>query len=308
MPKNLEYRVGSRHSDLAMVQTQWAVQSFPLPVRIVQITTTADAVQDRPLKELGGKGMFCRELEQALLQDQVDCVIHSAKDVPTVQTPGTAIIGCVWQRGDRRDAILTGHDHLLSVPSYTNIGTSSARRQVQLQMLRPDCTVKLLRGNIGTRIRRLADGEFSAIVMAECAVQRLNVLDSVNTINHPTWRGQHHVLSVDDMLPAAGAGCVVVQIRQDDKRSWDLWNPLLLPEPTLEMWCERAVLQGIQGDCDTAAGVMAEVKGQQMQLRAGWWDEGAWWTARDEGAVEQWQQLADSVVRTLWQHRAQTPK
>lgn len=301
------YMVGSRQSDLAMVQTQWALQGLTIPIEIKQIVSTGDLVLDRPLSEVGGKGAFCRELEQALLAGQVDCVIHSAKDVPTQIQPGTTLLGCVWQRGDRRDCVLSAYGHFTEIPSYSRVGTSSARRAAQFKLLRPDVDVVTLRGNIGTRLKKLINGEYSAILMAECAVQRLNLLDTQNNWNHPTWSGQHWCLDPQLMLPAAGAGCVVVQIRERDQRSWDLWQPFLLPKETIELWCERAVLAGINGDCDTAAGVVAQVTNQNVKIQAGWWDQDIWWQAEAESPVDAWKNCVSQVVRKLWAHNTQDP-
>lgn len=305
--KNSVYTVGSRQSDLAMVQTQWALMGLPIPTTIKQIVSTGDRVLDRPLSEVGGKGAFCKELEQALLAGEVDCVVHSAKDVPTQIEPGTTLLGCVWQRGDRRDCVLSAYGHISQIPSYTRVGTSSARRAAQFKLLRPDVDVVTLRGNIGTRLKKLINGEYSAIIMAECAVQRLHLLDTVNNWNHPTWSGQHWCLDPQLMLPAAGAGCVVVQIREQDQRSWDLWQPFLLPKETIELWCERAVLAGINGDCDTAAGVMAQVNNHSVRIQAGWWDQNVWWQADEESAVKNWKTCVNQVVQKLWEHTIQNP-
>ena len=305
--KNSVYTVGSRQSDLAMLQTQWALQGLQIPTAIRQIISTGDRVLDRPLSEVGGKGAFCRELEQALLAGEVDCVIHSAKDVPTQIEPGTTLLGCVWQRGDRRDCVLSAYGHISQIPSYSRVGTSSARRAAQFKLLRPDVDVVTLRGNIGTRLKKLINGEYSAIIMAECAVQRLHLLDTVNNWNHPTWSGQHWCLDPQLMLPAAGAGCVVVQIRERDQRSWDLWQPLLLPKETVELWCERAVLAGINGDCDTAAGVVAQVNNHTVRIQAGWWDQDIWWQAEAESAVKDWKTCVQQVVDKLWAHTTQNP-
>jgi len=305
--KNSVYTVGSRQSDLAMVQTQWALQGLTVPTEIKQIISTGDRVLDRPLSEVGGKGAFCRELEEALLAGQVDCVIHSAKDVPTHIQPGTTLLGCVWQRGDRRDCVLSAYSHFTEIPSYSRVGTSSARRAAQFKLLRPDVDVVTLRGNIGTRLKKLINGEYSAILMAECAVQRLHLLDTANNWNHPTWSGQHWCLDPQLMLPAAGAGCVVVQIRERDQRSWDLWQPFLLPKETVELWCERAVLAGINGDCDTAAGVVAQVTNQNVKIQAGWWDQDIWWQAEAESSVDAWKTCVDTVVQKLWAHTTQDP-
>lgn len=305
--KNSVYTVGSRQSDLAMVQTQWALMGLPVPTLIKQIVSTGDRVLDRPLSEVGGKGAFCRELEQELLAGEVDCVIHSAKDVPTQIEPGTTLLGCVWQRGDRRDCVLSAYGHISQIPSYSRVGTSSARRAAQFKLLRPDVDVVTLRGNIGTRLKKLINGEYSAIIMAECAVQRLHLLDTVNNWNHPTWSGQHWCLDPQLMLPAAGAGCVVVQIREKDQRSWDLWQPFLLPKETVELWCERAVLAGINGDCDTAAGVVAHVNNHTVRIQAGWWDQDVWWQADAESSVKDWKTCVKQVVDKLWAHTTQNP-
>jgi hydroxymethylbilane synthase len=290
-----------------MVQAQWALMGLPVPTLIKQIVSTGDRVLDRPLSEVGGKGAFCRELEQELLEGKVDCVIHSAKDVPTRILPGTTLLGCVWQRGDRRDCVLSAYDHFTEIPSYSRVGTSSARRAAQFKLLRPDVEVATLRGNIGTRLKKLINGEYSAIIMAECAVQRLHLLDVENNWNHPTWSGRHWCLDPQLMLPAAGAGCVVVQIREKDQRSWDLWQPFLLPKETVELWCERAVLEGINGDCDTAAGVVAQVNKHQLRVQAGWWDQDVWWQADAESSVIDWKSCVQQVVDKLWAHTIQNP-
>jgi hydroxymethylbilane synthase len=257
-------RIGTRGSPLALVQAgavrDGLVAAHPdLAVEIVPIRTTGDQVQDRRLMEIGGKGLFTKEIEEALLDGRIDCAVHSMKDLETWLPEGLAI-GAMLPREDARDALIarTGAS-LAALPRGSVVGTSSLRRQAQLLALRPDLKVVALRGNVETRLRKLAAGEADATLLAVAGLKRLGMLDKATAI-----------LESDDILPAVGQGAIGVEIRSDDARMRDLLAALDHRATTLCVTAERACLAELDGSCHTPIAAHAEiVDGERtMRLRA----------------------------------------
>lgn len=254
-------RIGTRRSALALAQSgmmQRAIAAaMGLPVEevpLVEIVTTGDRIQDRRLMEVGGKALFTKEIEEALLDGRIDIAVHSMKDVPAEQPPGLTI-AAIPEREDARDAFISrDFDDLEHLPHGGRLGTASLRRQAQALALRPDLEIEMLRGNIDTRLRRAADGEFDAILLAASGLNRLGRSDAV--------RG---LLSVDTFLPAPGQGALALQTREGDTDH--AWVAAMNHCPTaLCVAAERGAMVALEGSCRTAVGAHAQIDGDRLTL------------------------------------------
>ncbi|HEY8014459.1 MAG TPA: hydroxymethylbilane synthase [Dongiaceae bacterium] len=257
-------RIGTRGSPLALAQAKEVQQRLAAahpdlaPAEIAVIRTTGDRVQDRKLEEIGGKGLFTKEIEEALMEGRIDLAVHSMKDMPTLLPPGL-IIGCLLPREDPRDALFSPHAaSLAALPRGARVGTSALRRQAQILALRPDLQVQLFRGNVGTRLAKLAAGEVDATLLALAGLKRLGLADKATAI-----------LSTEEMLPAVAQGAIGVEVRADDDRIAALLAPLN-DRPTAEqVTAERACLEVLDGSCRTPIAALAEHEpGGILRLRA----------------------------------------
>ncbi|WP_269515171.1 hydroxymethylbilane synthase [Brevundimonas subvibrioides] len=254
-------RIGTRRSALALAQSGMmqraiaAAMDLPLEeVVLVEIVTTGDQIQDRRLMEVGGKALFTKEIEEALLDGRVDIAVHSMKDVPAEQPPGLTI-AAIPEREDARDAFISrDYDALERLPHGGRLGTASLRRQAQALALRPDLQIEMLRGNIDTRLRRAAEGDFDAILLAASGLNRLGRSGAV--------RG---FLSVDAFLPAPGQGALALQTREGDTHH--AWVPAMNHGPTaLAVAAERGAMVALEGSCRTAVGAHAHIEGDRLTL------------------------------------------
>jgi len=257
---NRPLRIGTRGSPMALAQTGMVrdkiVAANPgLETELVVVTTVADKILDRPLSEIGGKGLFTKELEQALFADEVDVAVHSMKDVETWLPDGLAI-ACILERDDPRDAFLSPHaDGLAGLPQGARVGTSSLRRGAQVLMHRPDLKVVPLRGNANTRMRKLESGECDATLLALAGLQRLGLQDMARSI-----------LSVDEMLPAVAQGALGIECRIDDAAIRDLLAPIACARTTTAIAAERALLAELDGSCRTPIAALAQIDGDHLTL------------------------------------------
>jgi hydroxymethylbilane synthase len=221
------------------------------------VTTSGDRIQDRPLSQVGGKGLFVKEIEEALLERRAELAVHSYKDVPAALAPGL-VIACVPRREDPRDVIVSPkYGTLDALPKGARVGTSSLRRTVALRRARPDLDIVSLRGNVDTRLRKVDTGEFAAIVLARAGLVRLE-LESRAT----------EVLAKDVSLPAVGQGALAIECRSDDAVTRDLLRLLHDDETETCVAAERGVLVALGGDCTTPMGAHAERVGELLRLRA----------------------------------------
>ena len=254
-------RIGTRGSPLALVQAgavrDALVAAAPgLAVDIVPIRTTGDQVQDRKLMEIGGKGLFTKEIEEALLDGRIDCAVHSVKDMQTWLPEGLTI-GVMLPREDARDALIARRGtSIAGLPEGAVVGTSSLRRQAQLLALRSDLKVVPLRGNVETRLRKLAAGEADATLLAVAGLKRLGLLDRATAI-----------IDDDEILPAVGQGAIGIEIRAGDERLRDLLAPLDHRATTLCVTAERACLAELDGSCHTPIAAHAELIDDERSLR-----------------------------------------
>jgi len=249
-------RIGTRRSKLALAQSgmmQRAIaHALGVPVErvpLVEIVTTGDQVQDRRLLEIGGKALFTKEIEEALLDRRVDVAIHSMKDVPAVQPDGLCI-AAIPEREDASDAFISSRYATFDdLPVGARLGTASLRRQAQALALRPDLRIEMLRGNVDTRLRREADGEFDAILLATAGLNRLGRSDVIR-----------ERLSLDRFLPAPGQGALAIQTREDaaDAALHAPWIAALNHALTaLAIAAERGAMTALEGSCRTAVGAHA---------------------------------------------------
>ena len=251
----------TRPSALARWQTQWVIHALQKihPGLICEekvITTQGDKILDKPLPEIGGKGLFTQELESELLSGAVHCAVHSLKDLP-VENPAGLTVGCIPARAEVRDALISHDGHPLAMlPHGALVGTSSLRRAAQILSLRPDLHTASLRGNVDTRLHKALDGQYAAIILAGAGLTRLG-LDS-----HVTeW------LPLDVMLPAPGQGALAVQCRADDQTTLGLLAALEDESTRQAVTAERAFLSGLGGGCAVPVAAYAEFRNQNSKFR-----------------------------------------
>jgi hydroxymethylbilane synthase len=253
----------TRPSALARWQTQWVIEALQriqpdLVCEEKVISTQGDKILNKPLPEIGGKGLFTQELEDELLSSAVHCAVHSLKDLP-VDSPKGLTIGCIPVRADVRDALISKNGFTLSaLPENAAVGTSSLRRAAQLLAARPNLTIQSLRGNVDTRLRKAVEGQYDAIILAGAGLTRLGLDQHVTE-----W------LSLDVMLPAPGQGALAVQCRADDGTTLRLLAALE-DEPTRNaVTAERAFLSGLGGGCAVPVAAYAEtvIESHVLQLR-----------------------------------------
>lgn len=255
------FKLATRKSALALAQARALLKELAaihgdVEFEEVLITTTGDRVQDRLLSEIGGKGLFVKEIEEALLDGRADFAIHSLKDVPP-ELPEGLVLGGFPEREDPRDVLVARSGlGLATLAPGSRVGTSSLRRRVQLSAARPDLQVEVLRGNVDTRLRKCEEGQVDAIILARAGLARLGLLSRVT-----------EVISPDVMLPAVAQGALAVEHRAGDERVEALISPLSHRDTKIAVLVERAVMRSVAGDCQTPVAAFAEREGQSLRLR-----------------------------------------
>ena len=250
----------TRPSALARWQTQWVIRALKnlhpdLECEEKVIATQGDKVLDKPLPEIGGKGLFTQELESELLSGAVHCAVHSLKDLPVENVAGLTI-GCIPARAEVRDALISLNGYTLAaLPKNALVGTSSLRRAAQLLSLRPDLRIQSLRGNVDTRLRKALEGQYDAIILAGAGLTRLGLDQHVTE-----W------LPLDVMLPAPGQGALAVQCRADDQMTRDLLAMLEDESTRKAVTAERAFLSGLGGGCAVSIAAYAKVISSQSSV------------------------------------------
>jgi len=253
--------IATRKSELALWQARHVAgllrETHPgLEVELLPMVTRGDIILDQPLAQIGGKGLFLKELEKALLNGEADIAVHSMKDVPVEQVPGL-VVDVMLSRANPFDALLSRDGRKLSeLPAGACIGTSSLRRQCQLKSIRPDLSVRDLRGNVNTRIRKLQQGDYDAIILACAGLERLGMAELITeTLTPPQW------------LPAATQGTIGIQCRSVDQHVIDLIEPLKDAEAVIRTRAERAVATALQGSCQVPLAVFAELDQDELRIR-----------------------------------------
>lgn len=254
-------RIGTRGSLLAKWQAEFVrkriFQTTGVEPEIVIVKTTGDNMQQAPFSQIGGKGVFIKELEEALLQEHIDLAVHSVKDVPT-DVPSRLCFPAVCRRDDTRDCLISGKGETLDkLRRGARVGTSSLRRQSQLRHLRADLDVRDLRGNVDTRLRKVDSGEYEAIVLAKAGLDRLGMSARIT-----------EVLSPDVCMPAVGQGAIAVQARIKDEELGDALAPLDDNETRQSIVAERALLGALQGGCQVPLGAWARFERNQLTMDA----------------------------------------
>lgn len=256
--------IATRESRLALWQAhhvQSLLSERGLDVDLLGMTTQGDQILDRSLSQVGGKGLFVKELEVALENGQADLAVHSLKDVP-MDLPQGFHLGCVMEREDPRDAwVSPGYAKLQDLPQGATVGTSSLRRTVLLRALRPDLKIEPLRGNLDTRLRKLDEGLYAGIVLAAAGLKRLGLHERIR-----------HIFLISEMLPAAGQGALGIEIRSDRHDVQEVLNALSDQTTWLAVEAERAVSRTMGGSCSMPLAAHASVHGEYLTLRAAWGD------------------------------------
>lgn len=260
--------IATRESQLALWQAKHVKQAilshFPnLTIELYGVTTEGDRRLDTDLTKIGGKGLFVKALEEAVLLGQADIAVHSMKDVPSA-FPDSLHVPVILSREDPRDALISeDYDTLRSLPKGASIGTSSLRRQCQIKALRPDLTCQFLRGNVPTRLKKLEQGEFDAIVLAAAGLKRLRLGDRINEI-----------LPLADCLPAAGQGAIGIECRKTDSDTLAFIQPLHDETTARCLAAERAIVKRLDGGCQVPIAAHATLENETLhcQARVGWPD------------------------------------
>ena len=254
-------RIGSRGSILARWQAEFVrkqlFQVAGIEAEIIIIKTSGDKMQQAPLTQLGGKGIFIKELEEALLDESVDIAVHSVKDIPT-ETPSRLHFPAVCRRDDVRDCVVSHMGTpLANLRQGARVGTSSLRRQAQLRHFRPDLDLRELRGNVDTRLRKVESGEYDAIVLSKAGLDRLGWAAKIT-----------EALSTDISLPAVGQGAIAIESRLKDQDATEILGKLDDPETRTAIIAERALLAALQGGCQVPLGAWARMERGELVMEA----------------------------------------
>jgi hydroxymethylbilane synthase len=299
--------IGSRGSKLALWQAEWIKarlgERHPrTQVSIEIIKTSGDVLKDAPLTLIGGKGVFTKELEEALLDGRIDLAVHSLKDLPTV-LPNRLVIAAIPEREDPRDALVLRARLVIKQPSIKNlpersvVGTSSLRRLSQLKHLRPDLVIKELRGNVDTRLRKLDEGQYDAIILATAGLRRLGLEKRISA-----------PIEIEEMLPAVGQGALAVETRSDDEETLSLLAPLNHQQTRAACMAERALLRELGGGCQLPIAAHAVVFEDRLQLDGLVADPSGETIIRDSlaGATSRAEQLGSELAVRLREHGAES--
>ncbi|HEX8843762.1 MAG TPA: hydroxymethylbilane synthase [Pyrinomonadaceae bacterium] len=257
--------IGSRGSKLALWQSEWIKGQLKLlhpqlPVSIEIIKTSGDVLKNAPLSVIGGKGVFTKELEEALLDGRIDLAVHSLKDLPTI-LPEALSIAAITEREDARDALVLRADLTVEQLSIRNlpegfvVGTSSQRRLSQLKFVRPDMVVKDLRGNVDTRLRKLDSGQYDVLILAAAGLRRLGLAERISV-----------PVEIEEMLPAVGQGAVAIEAREGDEDVLRLLDPLDHGRTRAACTAERAFLRALGGGCQLPIAAHAVVRDERLRL------------------------------------------
>ena len=263
--KNKKIIIGSRGSKLALIyaeRTKSEIMKFAQisgieEVEIKSITTTGDNIQDMRLSDYGGKGLFSKTIEDELLREKIDIAVHALKDMPSDETEGL-ITNCFLERNDPREILISkDNKHIKDLKSNSIVGTSSFRREFQLKKIRGDLNYKLIRGNVDTRIKKLNDNLYDAIILSYAGIQSLNLDKNISQI-----------FSTSEIIPSAGQGVVALQCKENNQELIKLLNKVNHQSTHNCVQAERNVLKILEGDCDTAVGAFAKIEKDNISLEA----------------------------------------
>ena len=251
---NYDIRIATRSSPLAIKQCEILIEKLPsLKTKIVKIVSRGDEIQDKSLQEIGGKGLFIKKLEQALIDDVADIAVHSLKDMEWKETKGLEIAAFL-ERGSRKDILISKYKSIYELPKNARLGTSSVRRKAFILSERSDLNISILRGNINTRINKYNNGEFDGIVLAQAGVKRLDI------------KTQYTEFDENIMLPSAGQGAIAIQCRSNDKQILNLINSLNHEQTKYETLAERSFVFNLNGTCSSPIGASAKISNKILKL------------------------------------------
>jgi len=287
--------IATRESQLALWQANWVKTRLEalhpnLTINLLGLTTVADKMLDITLNKVGGKGLFVKELEEALLDKRADMAVHSMKDVPT-ELPKGLILPVMCKREDPHDAFVSNNFKQLSdLPEGATIGTSSLRRSTQIKAIRPDIKIKFLRGNVNTRLSKLDNGEYDAIILAAAGLKRLGFQDRIASL-----------LKTSECLPSAGQGVLGVECRESDDETIELIKTLQHEPSQIRVTAERIVCQKLGGSCQVPIGAYAKIVDDKIWLRGLVADPDGTAILRAEGEafIESYVELANQVADEL---------
>ena len=274
--------IGSRGSKLALKYAEIAKKAFlkelDIEIEIKKITTDGDLVLDRRTSEIGGKGEFIKNIEKELISKNIDVAVHSLKDIPSIKTKGLKI-DCFLKRNVPNEVLINKEKLTFDkIKKNSVIGTSSLRREFQLKHLRPDLNFKLIRGNIDTRIKKLDEDQYDSIILAKAGLSSLSIENRIS-----------EVFECEKIVPPAGQGTIVIQSREDDDKLNNILSKINHFETSIESKIERKILSVLEGDCNTAAGIYANVIGKNINIIAELFsdDGNKKFTYKDECKIEE---------------------
>ena len=286
--------IGSRGSKLALKYAEIAKKAFlkelDIEIEIKKITTEGDLVLDRRTSEIGGKGEFIKNIEKELISKNIDVAVHSLKDVPSIKTKGLKM-ECFLKRNDPQEVLINKENLTLDkIKKNSVIGTSSLRREFQLKHLRPDLKFKLIRGNIDTRIKKLDEDQYDSIILAKAGLLSLSIENRIS-----------EVFECKKIVPPAGQGTIVLQSREDDDKINSILSKINHFETSIEAKVERKILSVLEGDCNTAAGIYANIKGKNVNIIAELFSDNGdkKFTYKDECKIEEALKIAEKAGNDL---------
>jgi len=245
----------ARHVKSLLIKSNQQFDDNSIEIKIIK--TSGDIFQNKKISDIGGKGVFCKQIEEELLESKIDLAVHSLKDLPTKMTDGLCV-SAVVKRNDPRDAFLSySSKSFKELEPRSKIGTSSFRRHAQLNLLRNDLEIVTMRGNIDTRITKLKNREYDAIVLSLAGIQMLNLTNQIKEI-----------FSIEQMLPAIGQGAIALQCKKDDQKTLSILKTVNHKETYYCIQAERSLLEAIGGDCDTAVGGLAKLSNDKISLKS----------------------------------------
>ena len=286
--------IGSRGSKLALKYAEIAKKAFlkelNIEIEIRKITTEGDLILDRRTSEIGGKGEFIKNIEKELVSKNIDVAVHSLKDVPSIKTNGLKM-ECFLKRNDPQEVLINKANLTLDkIKKNSVIGTSSLRREFQLKHLRPDLKFKLIRGNIDTRIKKLDEDQYDSIILAKAGLVSLSLENRIS-----------EVFECSKIVPPAGQGTIVLQSREDDDKINSILSKINHFETSIEAKVERRILSVLEGDCNTAAGIYANIKGKNVNIMAELFSDNGdkKFTYKDECKIEEALKIAEKAGNDL---------
>ncbi len=251
--------IGTRGSKLALIYAEKVKKKlnkfFPNEIKLKKILTTGDQKQDRRLSDIGGKGLFAEQIEKELLNEDIDIAVHALKDMPTIETESLLTNNFLKRNSPNEILISKNNTKFEDLKPNSIIGTSSFRREFQLKKKRSDLKYKLIRGNVDTRIQKLENGEFDAILLSKAGIDSLKLQNKIT-----------QEFSVDELIPCAGQGIIAIQCKKNDSEIIDLLEKINDVDSRIVANAEREVLKVLEGDCDTAVGVFAKITGENVDL------------------------------------------